>query len=93
MAAPGIQRIWYQPINFDTGLIVTAKLYSSDNVVVDDSISFQEMAAETGIYYSDINFPSNGKYVLVFSEGGARTIIFVTEIGSAAGFVTYARAG
>jgi hypothetical protein len=93
MASPGTQRIWYQPVSFDTGLTVTAKLYTDGNVLVNGDITFQEMVTETGIYFADINFPSTGKYILVFSEDGTRTIMFVTEVGTGAGFVTYARAG
>jgi len=93
MTAPGIQRIWYQPVTFATGLTVTAKLYDSQNVLVNGAIEFQEMAPETGIYYSDINFSTVGKFIMVFSENGTRTIVFIVEVGVGAGIVTYARAG
>ena len=93
MATPGTQRIWYQPVTFATGLTVTAKMYDNQNVLVDDAIVLQEMAVETGVYYSDINFSTVGKFIMVFSENGTRTIVFIVEVGVGAGIVTYARAG
>lgn len=51
-----------------------------------DNMVFTEMTTEP-IYYADVEFPSSGKYLFVFTHSGVRKASAVFEVGNQAGIV------
>jgi len=54
--------------------------------LLDNNVKFKEMADEP-IYYADVEFPTSGKYLFVFTHGGVRKASAVFEVGNQAGVV------
>lgn len=81
-----VRRIWYQSSGLAQGLIVTAKLYGTQNQLLNGSIEFQEMS-EDAIYYADVEF-LDGKSLMKVYENGVYTLMNVFDYSNGPGIIS-----
>ena len=65
----GVNRVWYRPIGFKTGLSVQLQLWSPD-LNKKELQTFTEL--EEGLYYLDYNFSCSGTWVGIVYENGTK---------------------
>ena len=81
-----VKRIWYQSSGLTQGLTVTAKLYGTQNQVLNANISFTEMP-DDAIYYSDVDF-NTGRSMMKVYEDGQFVLMNVFDFGNYPGIIS-----
>lgn len=75
--ATGSERIFYKAVNFQTGLTVTAYLWSP--ILVQSALQTLTEISD-GLYYLDYNFDTAGPWPILFMEGGVKVSFAVMRV-------------
>lgn len=74
----GVNRVWYKPANFQTGLAVTIRLYDPDLKL---RVPTQFTEFQEGLYYVDFNFDKRGSWIGIVYENGVKVTSDTFSVG------------